>query len=113
MERMPDARTWDKLRRALLIAGLLAVVVAINVACGFCSDLHFLLIREGMTQAQVEALLGKPEYGDSMGSFSTPGPGQVGADGSGSFYSPRWPIGRELIVEWDTNGRVRKTILLP
>jgi hypothetical protein len=113
MERKPDRKPGKVLRGVLLFAVLLAVVVVLCAACGDFTDLYFPVVQKGMTQAQVEALLGRPEYLDTLDDLAAPAAGKVGEWGSGWFYSPRWPLGKELIVEWDSTGRVRNTILLP
>src|SRR5215211_4329032 len=102
----PDQRgaTPGKEKRTLpwLVRGNVgAFVVAAFVALACClvgPDPRYLLLRKGMTEAHVQALLGKPTYYD-----------RTENDAPGWYYAYDFT---EIIVEWDGQGRVSKVRFL-
>jgi outer membrane protein assembly factor BamE (lipoprotein component of BamABCDE complex) len=91
-------------RRALLakvaLAACLAAALVLLAGCLLGPDPRYLLLREGMTAAQVRVLLGEPDYYDEP---------LDGNGGSAWFYCYSRS---EIIVEWGPEGRARKTTFL-
>src|SRR5439155_7843820 len=91
-------------QRGWLIKGTLAaslvIVLVLLAGCLIGPDPRYLLLHEGMTESQVRMLMGKPDYYDEP---------LDGLGGSAWFYSYSRS---EIIVEWDSQGRIRKTLFL-
>ena len=104
MEGQPRVDLRKGRKRPWLIKGLLAVCLAAALAvlagCLIGPDPRFLLLRRGMTEAQVRMLMGRPDYYDES----------LSGDGSSAWFYEYSKS--EIIVEWDTQGRVSKTIFL-
>jgi hypothetical protein len=94
----------------MLAASLLLVVLLGLVGCGRGghTKAHFDLIKVGMTQAEVEGILGKPdgELGNAGGEF---GGGEISGDGFGggrsSIKIPGMKLPPTKMVLWGTDER--------
>ena len=81
---------------ARLLAGAATLLIVLLLCCEF----SFLLVRPGMTGAQVESLLGRHDFVDILS-------GVPPEQGHGTYYYAR-ALRPHLIVEWGPDQRVRK-----